>query len=197
MLDLTAKTGGFNIGAGQTLGGGGTVQLATSGTLNVLGLLSPGNSPGLLTFDAGTTLLSGTTLTEIWGTTRANAPSLGNGFYDAINVTNNGALTFGGLLQLEFNQQFVDNTTFDLFSTLSGGSLSSNFSGVSVTGSYYTDLTWNLTGSLWKSTNTAGGQSLEFNSVTGQLAVVPEPGAFVLAGIGIAAAAWAYRRRRS
>jgi len=134
VLDLTAKTGSFDIGAGQTLGGGGTVQLASSGTLNVLGLLSPGNSPGLLTFDAGTTLLSGTTLMEISGLTRATDPSHGTGYYDAINVVDSGVLTFGGLLQLAFSQEFADNDTFDLFSTLSGGSLAGNFTGVNVTG---------------------------------------------------------------
>jgi hypothetical protein len=195
VLDLTAKTGSFDISAGQTLGGGGTVQLASSGTLNVLGLLSPGNSPGLLTFDAGTTLLSGTTLMEVWGTSRATDPSHGTGFYDAINVVDSGVLTFGGMLQLAFSQAFADDSTFNLFSTLNGGSLAGNFTGVSVTGSFYDGLTWSQSGTKWTSTATAGGQTLEFNATSGQLVLVPEPGAIVLAGVGIAAAAWALRRR--
>jgi autotransporter-associated beta strand protein len=197
VLDLTAKTGGFSIGAGQLLGGGGTVRLASSGTLNVLGTFSPGNSPGLFTYSAGTTVLSGTTLMEIFGTSRATSPSHGTGFYDAVDLVNNGTLQFGGMLTLEFSSLFANNTTFDLFTPAAGSSLAGDFTGVNVGGSFYTGLSWNQTGGTWKSSNTVGGQSLEFSSATGQLVIVPEPAGLALAGIGIAAAASAYRRRRS
>lgn len=199
VLDLTAKTGAFSIGAGQLLGGGGTARLASSGTLNVAGTFSPGNSPGLFTSEAGTTLLSGTTLMEIFGTSRATSPSHGTGFYDAVNVVNNGILQFGGQLTLEFSSLLDDNTSFDLFTPATGSSLTGNFTGVNVGGSFYTGLSWNLAGSTWKSSNTAGGQSLEFNATSGQLVIVPEPHAITigLVGIGAVAVGRRFRRRRA
>jgi autotransporter-associated beta strand protein len=199
VLDLTAKSGVFSIGAGQLLGGGGTARLASSGTLNVAGTFSPGNSPGLFTYDGGTTLLSGTTLMEIFGTSRATSPSHGTGFYDAVNVVDNGILQFGGQLTLEFSSLFDDNTSFDLFTPATGSSLTGNFTGVNVGGGFYTGLSWNLTGSTWKSSNTAGGQSLEFNATSGQLVIVPEPHAITigLVGIGAVAVGRRFRRRRA
>jgi autotransporter-associated beta strand protein len=199
VLDLTAKTGGFTFGPGQTLGGGGRLELASSGTLTVAGLFSPGNSPGLFTYDGGSTLLSGTTLMEIFGTSRATSPSHGSGFYDAVDVINGGTLTFGGQLQLTFSSLFDNDTTFNLFSPFDTATLAGNFTSVSVFGDYYTGLTWTQpTSNLWKSSETAGGQSLEFNATTGTLAVivVPEPTAMALAGMGAVLASWMIRRRR-
>jgi len=195
VLDLTAKTGAFTIGAGQTLSGGGTVQLASSGTLNVLGTFAPGNSPGLFTYEAGTTVLTGTTVMEIFGTSRATGPSHGAGFYDAVDVTGGGTLQLGGLLTLSFDQVFNDNTSFNLFSPFGGSTLIGSPSGVNVIGSFYTGLTWNPTASGWKSSNTASGQSLEFSAASGTLVIVPEPGALALAGLGIGLAGWLARRR--
>ena len=194
-LDLTEKSS-FSIGAGQTLMGGGSVNLGAGTVLTVAGTFSPGNSPGLFTYSSGTTVLDGTTVMEIFGTSRATAPSHGSGFYDAVNIANNGVLQFGGSLTFEFSSLFDDNTIFDLFTPASGSALAGNFTGVNVIGSFYTGLSWNQTGSVWKSSNTTEGQSLEFNSLSGQLIIVPEPASLFLLLSGTAAAIWAFRRRR-
>lgn len=197
-LDLTAKTAAFALGAGQTLSGGGTVLVAPGQQFEVQGTFAPGNSPGLFTFDGGTTVLSGTTAMEIFGTSRATSPSHGSGFYDAVDVVNSGVLQFGGILTLEFSSLFGDDTRFDLFSAEIGSSLAGNFTGMNVTGSFYTGLSWTQSGSVWTSTNTLAGQSLEFDATNGQLVIVPEPGAFGIAGIGMAFIGWsAWRSRRA
>ena len=197
-LDLTAKTAAFALGAGQTLSGGGTVLVAPGQQFEVQGTFAPGNSPGLFTFDGGTTVLSGTTVMELFGTSRATSPSHGSGFYDAVNVVDGGVLQFGGNLTFEFSSLFDDDTTFDLFSPATGSSLAGNFAGVNVIGGFYTDLSWTQSGSVWRSSNTTAGQSLEFNATNGQLVIVPEPGAFAIAGIGMAFIGWsAWRSRRA
>ncbi|MFM8496834.1 MAG: autotransporter-associated beta strand repeat-containing protein, partial [Planctomycetia bacterium] len=194
-LDLTEKSS-FSIGSSQVLMGGGAVNLGANTVLTVSGTFSPGNSPGLFTYSSGTTVLDGTTVMEIFGTTRATAPSHGSGFYDAVNIANNGVLQFGGSLAMEFSSLFDDNTTFDLFTPTTGSSLTGNFTGVNVLGGFYTGLSWTQTGSEWKSTNTTGGQSLVFNATNGQLVIVPEPASLLLVLSGTAAAIWAFRRRR-
>jgi fibronectin-binding autotransporter adhesin len=199
VLDLTDKST-FAIGASQTLMGGGSVNLGAGTVLTVSGTFSPGNSPGLFTYSSGTTLLAGTTLMEIWGTSRATNPSHGDGFYDAVNVTSGGVLDFNdSILTLSFDSLFNDGNTFELFKTFDTASLAGNFGSVNVIGSYYTGLTWTKSGSFWESTPALGGESLSFNAATGTLSVVivvPEPGAAAIAGIGIMLAIWSLRKRR-
>jgi autotransporter-associated beta strand protein len=197
ILDLTEKSS-FSIGANQTLMGKGTVVLGANTNLTVEGMFSPGNSPGLFTYDGGSTTLSGTTLMEIWGTERGANPG-----YDAVNVTNSGLLTLGGMLELNFNQNFLDTDSFTLFDTLTGGLLAGGFTGITITGSNndYTGLSFTQAGNVWTTGFNANNQGLRVtqtaSNVTVNVIVVPEPGTLALAGIGIAAAAYAYRRRRS
>ena len=202
VLDLTEQ-GAFQIGASQMLTGKGTVVLDASTNLTIRGLFSPGNSPGLFTYDAnnagGTVTLSGTTLMELWGTTRG----LDSG-YDAVNVTNGVVLTLGGLLRLDFDQSFTVGTSFSLFETFSGASLVGGFSSISITGtnSDYTGLAFTHDGSVWTTGYTVNNQGLRLTQTPSSVFLevitiaVPEPSTLVLAGIGLAAVGIALRKRR-
>jgi len=198
VLDLTGKSGPYSFAVGQTLTGGGTIRLASSGVLGVTGTFAPGNSPGLFTYDGGTTLLSGTTAMEISGVSRATLPSHGGGaFHDAVDVINGGTLDFsGGLLQLTFSGPMADLTTLGLFTAHDTAQLVGNFAGVSAAGSPYGGLGWNVAGSVWTSSFTASGQSLKFDSATGELRVMPEPHVWWLGAAAAATAARSICRRR-
>lgn len=198
MLDLSAKSS-LTIGAGQTLQGKGTVLLGESTILTVAGLLSPGNSPGLLTYNGGTTILTGTTLMEIWGTSRGVNPG-----YDAIDVVNGGTLTLGGLLRLDFNQNYANDTSF-LLVDATGGSLGGAYSSFTVTGSNsdYVGLTFTLQSpGVWETGNAVNDQKLKLTQTDDALtldviyAAVPEPSTLALAALGLAAAGVALRKRR-
>jgi len=179
--NITVNSGGLLGGSGAIAGG---VTVAAGGTF------SPGNSPGLIS--VGTLGLAGTTLMEIDGL----APRGGIGGYDATDVT--GQLTYGGSLLIDFGagitSAFADNTVFDLFNF---GSYTGSFTSITTAddGSFYGGLTFASTGAGDKWTATKNSQTLEFTHSTGNLVIVPEPGAIALAGVGIAVAGWGLRRR--
>jgi autotransporter-associated beta strand protein len=193
-LDLSAISS-LSIGAGQTLQGIGTSLLGPSTALTVSGTFSPGNSPGLFTFDGGSTTLAGTTLLEIWGTARGTG-------YDAVNVIDSGLVTLGGTLVLDFNQNFSDAASFTLFDTLTSGSLAGGFTGITITGSNndYTGLSFTQAGSVWTTGYNSNNQGLRLTQTASSVAldviVVPEPGTIALTGLGIGLVGFAAWKRR-
>lgn len=191
VFDLSEKTT-FTIAAPQTLMGGGTVRLGGSTNLTISGLLSPGNSPGLLTYDGGGTVtLDGTTLMEIQGTSRGVDPG-----YDAIDVATGTTLAFGGILELDFNRTFADGTTFNLFMPDGTSSLTGNFSSITIIGSAYADLTFSDNTGLWTTGTGVNNQLLTFDSATGNLQIlaVPEPALLPLLAAATACGFWLRRR---
>jgi hypothetical protein len=168
---LTVSTGNFLSGSG-TIGGAVTVN----------GTLSPGQSPGTLTF-LNTLGLGGDTIMEIDGTAGAGI----TGGYDFVNLTGAGAagvLTYGGVLTLDLGTIFgTGSYSWDLFSfasetgTFTGITLSDQYSGSFMNDGF----------GVWSASTNAGNESWTFTQSTGELAltVVPEPRAALLGGIGL------------
>jgi fibronectin-binding autotransporter adhesin len=183
----SAATGVLNVAANATLGGSGTIGGATT----IAGLLAPGNSAGLLTFNSSLALSnSATTVMEING-----AGTRGSDF-DAVNVV--GLLTYDGALSLSLGTTFgFGSYSFDLFDF---GSTSGSFDTVDLAGNYSGSLT--NTGGVWGLTSVTGSltNTWTFTESSGVLAVevVPEPSTYallVLAAVGLGA--HVIRRRRS
>jgi autotransporter-associated beta strand protein/T5SS/PEP-CTERM-associated repeat protein len=157
-------TGAVKVGVDGTLGGVGRVLGATT----ISGTLTPGNSPGLMTFQNGLTLDSDATVVmEIGGMGRGTT-------YDAIDV--NGLLVLAGELQVVFIGGYVPEVG-DSFQFFGGNAVATgNFSSV----------------------NVVNGYQGTYNPGTGRFVVtslVPEPSALLLS-IGAAVLLGFARRSR-
>ena len=180
-IDGTQASGAVQVDAGATLGGSGAI----GGAVTMFGVLSPGNSPGVLSVAALVLGGSSTSIFEIDGTTRSTQ-------YDGLNITGSSGPTYGGTLSLVFGNgsAFGNTDVFNLFDFT--GAAAGDFSSVTSTGFY--SGTWSASSGEWSLQS--GGQTLTFSQSVGDLVIVPEPTALALTGIGIAAAAWARRWRR-
>ncbi len=169
--------GGVSVASGALLAGSGVI----GGPVNVLdgGIVGPGNSPGTLTVNdafslAGTSVLA-------FELNAANTTS-GGGINDLITGVTN--LTLAGFLDITGSGDWTNvanGSSWRLF----------NYSGT---------LTDNGL-AIRTAPTLAAGQSFQISTATANqvnVVVVPEPGALVLAGLGVALAGWmTCRQRRS
>jgi fibronectin-binding autotransporter adhesin len=180
-LNGNLSTGTVSVAAAAWLQGTGTI----AGPVNVLGTLSPGSSPGVITLGSVTLGGASTTLIEIDGVVRGTD-------YDGVNITGtSSSLTYGGLLSLNFGALATTGVTYDIFN-FAGGFLG-GYTTVTSTGAYVG--TWTNLGS-GTFQFVSGAQTLTFSESTGDIIVVPEPATIALAGLGLAGVAAAVRRRR-
>jgi T5SS/PEP-CTERM-associated repeat protein len=167
----TVRAGSILIGAKGTLtGGGGTV----TGNINNIGVIAPGDSPGILNVLGNVTLAAlGTVELELGGM----------GFYDQLNAFDNpgtslaeGAMSIAGLLDVSLFGGFTPmlGDHFDVFSALdiSLGSPSFNLP--------------TLAGGLGWQTQLVAVDGREALRLSVVIASVPEPSTFALLGLALA-----------
>ncbi len=176
----------FTLGPGATLTGSGIV--ASPATIR--GLLSPGQSPGILTFTAGLTLTpTSTTTFEIDGPFRdAN--------YDGIDLTTSGQLFYDGTLSLVFSTP-ITSGTYDLFNRQEPVAQSGDFALVTITGDFVTATQIAYAPGLGWSAR-IDDHLLTFTNATGDLvvALIPEPALVSVAAGLMSISLLGFRRRR-
>ncbi len=206
---VTLNGGGISVGSGLTftnpltfsgsaivLGGNGTFGSAITVDSHVV--LSPGNSPGNITFSAGLTLASGGAISfQVYD---ANGPA-GTG-YDLITVS-------GGVLALTASSNTITFNLLSIDSSSNAGNAinfnaGTNYSWVFATspGSLITGFNasqFHLVNGF--TNNLSGGfftfsQSLDQHSLLLNFTAVPEPSTWALLLTGVGAVAVISRRRR-
>lgn len=205
-FDLAANNQSLNnVKANGTIAGTGTFTvngtLSGSGTINpntvINGTHSPGNSPGIQTFNGNLSYNAGAgILLQINGNTTNNSPVV----YDQILVGKN--LNFNGLTTL--NLDFGDTgSVVDWNNAFWQSSQSWTLYSVSGTTAGFVNLSLNTTnwtdasGDLFGNVLSGGTFSLAQNGNNVVLNyAVPEPSTYVLFGLGALALIIAYRRRR-
>lgn len=172
----------LSVASAGILGGSGTA----SGAATISGgTLSPGSTTGVLSLGSLTLTATSTALIDLLA-----AGTRGTD-YDGVTILNSAGLTYGGTMSFTFGGSALpDSTTFNVFSFT--GSPSGSFGQVSSTGFYAGTWTDNLDGTYSLAKD---AQTLTFAQATGMVTIVPEPATIALAGIGVAFAVAAARRR--
>jgi len=175
---LTVYSGATLSGSGSILG---PVTILSSGTLD------PGIGVGALRVESLSLMPGSTTLIQITGSSA--------GLYDQIVGTGSGSVSYGGEMLITLSGSYENLTVFDLYSNFA--TRSNDFSSITLdaTGEY-AGLSFTDIGGEWVTQFTANKQQLRFSTLTGELIVVPEPSAFVLAVMGIGVGWMALRNRR-
>lgn len=197
---LNTYTGTTVVASGATVTGtgrlprlevqSGGVVTPGNGTAGSYGLLTTGTSAGST---GGFVVASGTGATValgISGTTRGAT-------YDAFNLLGS-ANQFGGKLDISFDNDtlYSVGTTFNLFAM--SGTNTGDFGAVTVAGGKYDGLTFSgPVNGVWTSTSNTDGQFLSFSEITGDLVVVPEPTAGMIALVGVGLVGLNRFRRRT
>jgi autotransporter-associated beta strand protein len=192
---VLGTTSSVSVAAGATLSGIGTINGATT----IAGIHSPGNSPGVQTFNADLAYSAGSILN--WELIANTTGSAGTAYDQIVIPTSN--LTFSGStnLALSFNAAGSTVDWADSFWNVNRSWLVLDLSSGVTTGIGNLSLGGSLLDSLGNTLNpsTRGSFSLgqSGQDVVLNFVAVPEPGTYGVALIGIGLAAWVRRLRRS